>query len=154
MGPALVRGYATMSNDNGHRGSVWTFAQFPEKVVDFGHRAQHVTTVAGKAIVQAFYGTAAKHSYFYACSQGGHHALMEAQRYPEDYDGIIAGDPANDWTHLMFASCEASMAARSFWIRSSRIPGSSVCSLRTTHSRPRLRNAMRCDKSPMAIAFS
>jgi feruloyl esterase len=57
MGPALVRGYATMSNDNGHKGSVWTFAQFPEKVVDFGHRAQHVTTVAGKAIVQAFYGT-------------------------------------------------------------------------------------------------
>lgn len=103
MGPALVRGYATMSNDNGHTGGVWTFAQFPEKVVDFGHRAQHVTTVAGKAIVQAFYGTAAKHSYFYACSQGGHHALMEAQRYPEDYDGIIAGDPANDWTHLMFA---------------------------------------------------
>jgi feruloyl esterase len=102
MAPALVRGYATMSNDNGHTGSVWTFAQFPEKVVDFGHRAQHVTTVAGKAIVKAFYGTDAKHSYFYACSQGGHHALMEAQRYPEDYDGIIGGDPANDWTHLMF----------------------------------------------------
>jgi feruloyl esterase len=109
MGPALVRGYASMSNDNGHTGSVWTFAQFPEKVVDFGHRAQHVTTVAGKAIIKAFYGDAAKHSYFYACSQGGHHALMEAQRYPEDYDGIIAGDPANDWTHLMFGELWAGL---------------------------------------------
>jgi len=109
MAPALARGYATMSNDNGHIGSVWTFAQFPEKVVDFGHRAQHVTTVAGKAIVKAFYGIAAKHSYFYACSQGGHHALMEAQRYPDDYDGIIAGDPANDWTHLMFGELWAGL---------------------------------------------
>ncbi len=98
----LTHNYATMANDNGHIGSNWSFSQPGERVVDFGHRAQHVTTVAGKAVVAAFYGTGPQHSYFVGCSQGGHHALMEAQRYPEDYDGIIAGDPANDWNHLMF----------------------------------------------------
>jgi len=98
----LTHNYATMANDNGHIGSNWSFSQPGDRVVDFGHRAQHVTTVAGKAVVAAFYGTGPQHSYFVGCSQGGHHALMEAQRYPEDYDGIIAGDPANDWNHLMF----------------------------------------------------
>jgi feruloyl esterase len=91
-----------MSNDNGHTGSNWSFSLLAEKVVDFGYRAQHVTTVAGKAITAAFYGRHPEHSYFVGCSQGGHHALMELQRYPEDYDGIVGGDPANDWTHLMF----------------------------------------------------
>src|SRR5579871_3491642 len=56
MASALQRGYATMANDNGHTGSVWTFSAMPEKVTDFGWRAQHVSTVAGKAITQAFYG--------------------------------------------------------------------------------------------------
>jgi feruloyl esterase len=102
MANALQRLYATMSNDNGHIGSSWTFATPPERVVDFGNRAQHVTTVAGKTITETFYGEQPQFSYFVGCSQGGHHALMEAQRFPEDYDGIVAGDPANDWTHLMF----------------------------------------------------
>jgi feruloyl esterase len=102
MVDGLTHNYATMANDNGHIGSNWSFSQPGERVVDFGNRAQHVTTVAGKAITAAFYGSQPQHSYFVGCSQGGHHALMEAQRYPEDYDGIIAGDPANDWNHLMF----------------------------------------------------
>src|SRR5262249_4582767 len=91
MANAIQRNYATMANDNGHTGSNWSFAAQPERVVDFGHRAQHATTVAAKAIVNAYYGRAQKYSYFYGCSQGGHHALMEAQRYPNDYDGIVAG---------------------------------------------------------------
>jgi feruloyl esterase len=102
MVDGLTHHYATMANDNGHIGSNWSFSQPGERVVDFGHRAQHVTTVAGKAITTAFYSTQPKHSYFVGCSQGGHHALMEAERYPDDYDGIVAGDPGNDWTHLMF----------------------------------------------------
>jgi feruloyl esterase len=102
MANGLQHLYATMANDNGHIGSSWTFAQPAERVVDFGNRAQHVTTIAGKAITEAYYKQTPEHSYFVGCSQGGHHALMEAQRYPEDYDGIIGGDPANDWTHLMF----------------------------------------------------
>jgi feruloyl esterase len=103
MANAIARNYATMSNDNGHTGSDWSFSLQPERVNDFGYRAQHVTTVAAKAIIQAFYQQAASFSYFYGCSQGGHHALMEAQRYPNDYDGIVAGAYAGiDWTALMF----------------------------------------------------
>jgi feruloyl esterase len=58
-------------------------------------------TVKGKAVVEAFYGATPKRSYFSSCSNGGRQALMEAQRYPDDYDGIIAGAPANYWTHLL-----------------------------------------------------
>jgi feruloyl esterase len=69
--------------------------------VDFGHRAIHETAVAAKAVIAAFYGNGPKRSYFNSCSNGGRQALMEAQRYPEDYDGIVAGAPANYWTHLL-----------------------------------------------------
>jgi feruloyl esterase len=103
MANAIVRNYATMSNDNGHTGSNWSFSLQPERVNDFGYRAQHVTTVAAKAIIQAYYNTAPDFSYFYGCSQGGHHGLMEAQRYPDDYDGIVAGAYGGlDWTGIMF----------------------------------------------------
>ena len=95
MGVALRLGFATMSTDNGHKGSAWTFAAQPEKVNDFGYRAFHTSTVAAKTIVHAFYHRAPRFSYFVGCSQGGHHGLMEAQRYPDDYDGILAGDPGN-----------------------------------------------------------
>jgi feruloyl esterase len=90
-----------MSTDNGHKGSLWTFAAQPEKVNDFGYRAFHLSTGAAKSIVKTFYGHGPRYSYFVGCSQGGHHGLMEAQRFPHDYDGIVAGDPGNDWTHLM-----------------------------------------------------
>lgn len=103
MANAIQRNYATMSNDNGHTGSNWSFSSQPERVNDFGYRAQHVTTVAAQAVIKRFYKTPPNFSYFYGCSQGGHHALMEAQRHPEDYDGIIAGAFAGiDWTALMF----------------------------------------------------
>jgi feruloyl esterase len=111
MVDGLTRGYASMANDNGHTGSSWTFSQNPQAVVDFGYRAQHVTTVDGKLIAQAYYGTSPRHSYFVGCSQGGHHAQMEAQRYPDDYDGIIAGDPASDWTGQMLAEAWIGLAS-------------------------------------------
>lgn len=98
----LSRGYATASTDTGHAADTdghWALGHM-ERVIDFAHRGVHVTTEAGKAIVRSFYGTPAAHSYFSGCSQGGQEALTEAQRYPLDYDGIIAGDPANYWTHL------------------------------------------------------
>lgn len=100
----LARGYAVASTDTGHAGievdARWAEGH-PEKIVDFGHRAVHEMTVKAKAIVAAYYGKAPKRSYFVGCSNGGRQALMEAQRYPDDYDGIIAGAPANNWTHLM-----------------------------------------------------
>ena len=67
-------------------------------MADFGYRALHVTTVNAKQIVKAMYGSAAARSYYVGCSQGGGQGLMEAQRFPTDYDGILAGDPANNWT--------------------------------------------------------
>lgn len=102
MANGLENLYTTMANDNGHTGELWTFAQQPDGVVDFGHRGQHAATVAAKAITEAFYRDKPEHSYFVGCSQGGGHALMESQRYPDDYDGIVAGAPGNFWTHLMF----------------------------------------------------
>jgi hypothetical protein len=104
MARAVRRGRAAAATDTGHRGSPvdasWA-AGHPEKVVDFGHRAIHEMTVKAKAVIAAFYGTPPHHSYFAACSNGGRQALMEAQRYPGDYDGILAGAPANFWTHLL-----------------------------------------------------
>ena len=107
---ALSAGYATMSTDNGHitdttqknGGSEQTWALgHPEKMLDFAFRAMHLSTIAGKAVTRAFYGRKPGQAYFVGCSQGGHHALMEASRYPADYDGIVAGAPANYWTHLL-----------------------------------------------------
>jgi tannase/feruloyl esterase len=104
MGVALRRGYATASTDTGHEGDGGdaSFALgHPEKVIDFGYRAVHEMTVKAKAIIAAFYGAdALKHSYWNGCSSGGKQGLKEAQRFPKDYDGIIAGAPANFWTHL------------------------------------------------------
>jgi feruloyl esterase len=98
----LAHGYATAATDTGHDNAsgVGRFAQgHPEKIVDYGHRAIHLTAVAGQAITAAYYGRPSRHSYFVGCSQGGQEALMEAQRYPADYDGIIAGDPDYNQTH-------------------------------------------------------
>lgn len=92
----LDRGYASASTDTGHRGAVtdasWA-AGNPAKIIDYAHRGTHVTAVAAKQLSQAYYGSAPSHAYFNGCSNGGRQALMEAQRYPEDFDGIIAGDP-------------------------------------------------------------
>src|SRR3954447_25266390 len=96
---ALARGYATSSTDTGHTGNNAAFAPgHPEKVIDFGWRAVHEMVVASKRIVAAFYEEGAKFSYWSGCSAGGRQAMMEAQRFPADFDGIIAGAPGLDWT--------------------------------------------------------
>ena len=101
---AVKAGYAATATDTGHAGSpidaAWAMGH-PEKVADFGHRGIHEMTRVAKALVQAYYGKASQRSYFAGCSDGGREALMEAQRYPEDYDGILAGAPANNWTLLL-----------------------------------------------------
>ncbi|HUE04612.1 MAG TPA: tannase/feruloyl esterase family alpha/beta hydrolase [Bryobacteraceae bacterium] len=100
----VAHNYATAATDTGHHagGTDATWAlDHPEKITDFGYRAIHETAVKAKAILHAFYGEDPKRSYFSSCSNGGRQALMEAQRYPEDYDGILAGAPANYWTHLL-----------------------------------------------------
>lgn len=94
---ALPRGYATAQTDGGHPSAngadvSWVKGN-PDAVTDFSHRAVHLMTTTGKAVVTRYYGKAAERNYFQGCSTGGRMALMEAQRYPEDYDAIIAGAP-------------------------------------------------------------
>jgi hypothetical protein len=98
---ALRRGYAGGSTDTGHVGGTADFAPgHPQKVVDFGWRGKHLQAVRSKDIIRAYYGHAVKHAYFSSCSNGGRQALMEVQRFANDYDGVLVGAPANDWTHL------------------------------------------------------
>jgi feruloyl esterase len=95
MAAALAAGYAAASTDTGHTGNNPNFITgHPEKVNDFGYRAVHEMTVAAKAIIAGYYGNAPKSSYWNGCSTGGRQALTEAQKYPNDYDGILAGAPA------------------------------------------------------------
>lgn len=101
MGQALARGYATAGTNTGHDGGSGSFALgHPEKLVDFGYRAVHLMTLEAKAIISAYYGRGPSLSYWNACSTGGRQGLREAQQFPNDYDGIIAGAPANYMTHL------------------------------------------------------
>jgi feruloyl esterase len=95
----LRRGFATAMSDLGHEGGSASFALgHPEKVIDFGYRATHELAVQSKAIITAFYGKAPKVSYWNGCSAGGRQGLMEAQRYPEDFDAIVAGSPGLNWS--------------------------------------------------------
>jgi feruloyl esterase len=101
MGKAVQQGYATASTDTGHSTPGGAFAMgHPEKLTDFGYRAVHEMTVQAKKIVAAFYPSGPSRSYWNGCSTGGRQGLMEAQRYPDDYDGVIAGAPANYMSHL------------------------------------------------------
>jgi Tannase and feruloyl esterase len=94
LAAGIRRGYATASTDTGHQGGGGSWMQNREKLIDYGHRAVHEMAVTGKAITTAFYGNQARLSYFTGCSGGGRQALIAAQRYPEDFDGIVAGAPA------------------------------------------------------------
>jgi feruloyl esterase len=99
MMTALGRGYATASTDTGHAGGSASFGLgHPEKVIDFGWRAVHEMTVASKAIIAAYYEAGPRYSYWNGCSAGGRQAMKEAQRFPADFDGIVAGAPGLDWT--------------------------------------------------------
>jgi feruloyl esterase len=97
----LRRGFATASNDTGHTGGSASFAVgHPEKLVDFAYRAMHEMAVQSKTIIRAFYGRAPQLSYYQGCSTGGRQGMMEAQRYPGDFDAIIAGAPVYNMVHL------------------------------------------------------
>jgi feruloyl esterase len=111
LASALRRGYAASSTDTGHAGDSASFALgHPEKLIDFGYRAVHETAVQSKAIVGAAYATAPRLSYFVGCSGGGRQAFMEAQRYPQDFDGIVAGAPGYNRVDQSFQLIAASQA--------------------------------------------
>jgi feruloyl esterase len=107
LGNGLRLGNATANTDMGTApasgGNGTALVGHPEKWLDFGSRSTHLMTVAGKILVQAFYGQPANYSYFTGCSTGGHQGLEEAQIFPDDYDGILAGAPGHNRTHLHMA---------------------------------------------------
>lgn len=106
----LAMGYASVGHDNGHPNAQTDFALDPERKIDFAYRAQHVATLVGKELTAAFYAAAPKYAYYNGCSQSGHHGIMEMQRFPDDYDGIIAGAPASDWTGTLATETNAALA--------------------------------------------
>jgi feruloyl esterase len=119
MAAALARGYAVGGTDTGHQSSfadaTWTQSAHgldTAILADWAHRGMHEMSIKSQQVVRAVYGRSAHHSYFVGCSSGGHQALTEAQRYPQDYDGILAGAPANYWTHLMAGQLWYGLATR------------------------------------------
>ncbi len=101
MAGGLAEGYAVASNDTGHEGGTGSFALgHPEKLVDFAYRAMHEMAVQSKSLIEAYYSQPANLSYYQGCSTGGRQGVMAAQRYPEDFDAIVAGAPANPHTYL------------------------------------------------------
>jgi feruloyl esterase len=114
--PSMVqwmdKGFAVANTDSGHAGvgAQWALGH-PEKLIDYGHRAVHLTSHAAKTIVGAYYDRASFRSYFSGCSNGGRESLMEAQRYPDDFDGWIVGAPANDFTNFMTHILKGSQVA-------------------------------------------
>ena len=101
---SVNQGFATSGTDTGHDGSKSPGAEWAlnnmERQLNFGHLAVHRTAEVSKAIIQSYYGSHPEFSYFIGCSRGGGQAMMEAQRYPEDFDGIVVGAPAFSWTAI------------------------------------------------------
>jgi len=100
MAAAVAAGFASASTDTGHRADDSLWLADPQRREDYGHRAIHEMTVKAKAIIDAYFGRVPEYSYFNGCSTGGRQGLMEAQRYPGDYDGILSGAPVNTFTSL------------------------------------------------------
>ena len=107
---AVRRGYAATSTDTGHQGGAGPWMQNPEKLADWAYRSVHETAVAAKTVINAFYGEAPKFSYFTGCSAGGRQAMVAAQRYPADFDGVVAGSPGLDWTSRAVSAVRVAQA--------------------------------------------
>jgi feruloyl esterase len=107
MQAALREGYATSATDTGHTGGDGMFALgHPEKITDFAYRAVHETVVKSKLLIKAYYGKDPEYSYWNGCSTGGRQGLVEVAKFPDDFDGVVAGAPANPHIHLHAAGVE------------------------------------------------
>jgi len=149
MGDGVKRGYATAGTDTGHTttDAKWALGH-PQKVIDFGYRGIHEMTTKARAIIDAFYGSNPQHSYFASCSDGGREALMEAQRFPDDYDGILAGAPANYWTHLLVNAMwdvQATTLDPASYIPASKIPALDAAVLAACDAQDGLRDGVLND---------
>ncbi len=161
LGNNLKRGYATAATDTGHQGdgvdASWAY-KHPEKINDFGWRALHLTTENAKHLTEAYYGKPAQHAYFDSCSDGGREALMEAQRFPADFDGILAGAPANYWTALVASGAENFQVLRhpDSYISSMKLPAISAAVLASCDAQDGVKDGIindptRCHFDPASI---
>lgn len=131
----LRAGYAVAGTDTGHQSADAVDARWalghPEKIVDFGWRSIKATTDAAKALLTA-YGAPAKRAYFLGCSDGGREALMAAQRFPAEFDGIVAGAPANYWTSLMASAglLDKTMSRPEFTLPATKLPALQAAALK------------------------
>lgn len=142
MRGAVAKGYASVGSDMGHTATSDVKAEWalgaPERIKDFGWRANHLAADAAKRVIAAYYPAPLAASYFHGCSDGGREALMEAQRFPDDYDAIIAGAPAIPWTRMTSAFAANHLAA--FGRPESSIPNAKLKLLQTA-------SLAQCDKA-------
>src|SRR5467141_4878540 len=162
LGIGVSQGYAMAATDGGHSGEA-TYASWalghPEKVADYGYRGIHEMTRIAKALAKAYYSKGPQHSYFWGCSNGGRQALMEAQRFPEDYDGILEGAPANYFTHLLtkaLADAQATTLDPASYIPSRKLPAiaravNAACDAQDGATDGILNDPRQCHFDPQAI---
>lgn len=156
LAEAIRAGYASASTDTGHVGGRGTFAlDHPEKLIDFSWRSEHEMTVKAKAVIQTFYGSAPRLSYWNGCSTGGRQGLKEAQMFPDDYDGIIAGAPANR-TAISLWIADAVLKEPASYIPPAKYPIVHQAALNACDSRDGLKDGLiddprKCDFDPKAL---
>jgi feruloyl esterase len=141
MRTALANGYATASTDTGHVSTDTTWFTNEQQTIDNGHRAIHEMTVKAKAIVRAYYGERERFAYFNGCSTGGGQGYMSVQRYPEDYDGVLAGAP--NWIPTRLRAGGHVWA----WVATHKDPAATIPTAGPTSKLPLMGNAVlaRCD---------
>ena len=153
-------GYIVAGTDDGHQSADGTDASWalghPEKLVDFGTRAVKTTTDIGKAVTSAFLQTAPRKAYFFGCSDGGREALMTAQRHPADFDGIVAGAPAYDWTGLQGAAAliEQRMSQAGARIPTAKLPMIQAAALKACGGGAFVADQKACKFDPKVLACS
>ena len=163
LAKAVRRGYASAITDDGNQsGGGAAFALgHPEKVADYGYRALKEVTDKAKSIIAALAGKGPQRSYFNGCSDGGREALMEAERFPADFDGIIAGAPASDWTHIaagMLANEQALLSDAASYIPPKKLTALSTAVLAQCRKQDAgapddtfLTDPMRCKFDPTVV---
>jgi feruloyl esterase len=152
----LNRGYAVVATDTGHSGDTMDFGVgHPEKIIDWAYRAVHIMTDVAKLVVRNHQGRFPTRAYFSGCSTGGQQALSEAQRYPHDYDGIIAGNPASNRLHLIYAFLWTWLAAHGEHDRqilpSSKLPALATAVMTSCDAHDGLKDGLIAD--PRACRF-
>lgn len=164
MATALNEGYATASTDTGHKGSEgqteWAFHR-PDLIADFAYLAIHDMTVTARKIIASYYGKNAVFSFFNGCSTGGRQGLMEAERYPDDYNGILSGAPVINYTHLQAAHFAIALRTRKVtgsYLSPSKLPEINKASLAVCDAIDGVRdgiveNPLKCSfgKDPSAL---